>query len=188
MIQPIVEVQMASVDALFNLAVTMVNAAERLTQLAFVVARSMLAQAENTALGVLRSSEPGRSIPAQARATEPTQDTAASNMLQLFDIATSTQAEFNRYAQTQVDVCKEQVQTFIDQITKNVPAGPEATFSARKSAVETTHSLNETMQKSYEQAVEVARSDLAAVSSTEKTTRHATGQASPAARQRCCGT
>ena len=177
MIQPIVEVQKASVDALFNLAVTMVNAAERLTQLAFVVARSMLAQAENIAPCVRRSSEPGRSIVSQARATEPIQE--IQDTLQLFDIATSTQAEFNRYAQTQVDVCKEQVQTFIDQITKNVPGGPEATFSARKSAVETTRSLNETMQKSYEQAVEVARSDLAAVYSTGKTTRHATGQASP---------
>ncbi|WP_051391173.1 phasin family protein [Paraburkholderia mimosarum] len=186
MIQPVVEVQKASVDALFNLAVTMVNAAERLTQLAFVVARSMLVQAENTAPCVRRSSEAGRSIVSQARTTEPIQeiqDTAASNMLQLFDIASSAQAEFNRYAQTQVDACKGQVQTFIDQIAKNVPAGPEATFSARKSAVETTRSLNDTMQKSYEQAVEVARSDLAAVSSTEKTTRHATGQASPAARQ-----
>ena len=183
MIQPIVEVQKASVDALFNLAVTMVNAAERLTQLAFVVARSMLAQAENIAPCVRRSSDPGRSIVSQARATEPTQDTAGSNMLQLFDIASSAQAEFNRYAQTQVDAYKEQVQTFIDQITKNVPGGPEATFSARKSAVETTRSLNETMQKSYEQAVEVAKSDLAAVSPTAKATRRATGQASPAAKQ-----
>ena len=183
MIQPIAEVQKATVDALFNLAVTMVDAGETLTRLTFEVARSMLAQAENTALGVLRSSEPGRSIPAQARATEPTQDTAGSNMLQLFDIASSAQAEFNRYAQTQVDAYKEQVQTFIDQIAKNVPADSAATLSVWKSAVETTRSFYETMQKSYEQAVEVAKSDLAAVSSTAKATRRATGQASPADKQ-----
>jgi phasin family protein len=176
------EVQKANVEAVFDLAVKMVDAGDKLTQLTFEVTRSMLTQFRKNTLATLRSKETGEVVASQARQAESIPDAAVSYTRQLFDVANYFQAEMTRYAQAQVDAYKENMRTYIDQVAKNAPVGSEATVSAWKSAMETTRSFYETMQKNYPSIPAAAARDLPAVSTAAKGTRGAAGQASATAK------
>jgi len=145
MIQSIVKVQKADVESLFNLALKIVAAEEKLTQLTLAATRSMLVQAEKDTLKALRSNEPGQPISSQAGPGESMPDTMDSFARQLLDIAASIQAEFNCCNQPQNDACAERVHTLIDQVAKTAPAGSESIVSMERSAIGTARSLGEAM-------------------------------------------
>jgi len=145
MIQSTAKAQKADVEALFNLALKIVTAEEKLTQLTLAATRSMLTQAEEDTLAALRAKEPGQVISSQARPGESLPDTMGSFARQLLDIAASIQAEFNCCNQPQNDACEARVKTLVDQGEKTTPADTESIASEWRSAIETARSLREAM-------------------------------------------
>ncbi|TCG02856.1 hypothetical protein BZM27_52735 [Paraburkholderia steynii] len=79
---------------------------------------------------------------------------------QLFDVVSSTQAEFARTAQARCEAYGRQVQSVVEDVAKNAPAGSEAAVAALDTAIKAANALYETLQKTSEQVAEVARSNL----------------------------
>ena len=173
------EVQKANFEAVFDLTAKMVDAGDRLTQLSFEFTRAMLMQVRKNTLAALYQKGTGEVVTSQVRQAEWIPNMAVPYTRQLFDIANYFQTEMTRCAQAQVEAYKENMRTYIDQVTKNTPVGSDATVSAWKSAMETTRSFYETMQKNNPAmaAAAAAANNLAAMSTTAKGTRAGQGSA-----------
>ncbi|OUL80760.1 Phasin (PHA-granule associated protein), partial [Paraburkholderia hospita] len=65
---------------------------------------------------------------------------------QVFDIASATQAEFARVGQAQGEAYRRQMQTVVEDATKNAPTGSEAAMAALNSAIAAASTLYETLQ------------------------------------------
>ncbi|MFM0367670.1 phasin family protein, partial [Paraburkholderia sediminicola] len=71
--------------------------------------------------------------------------------------------EVAQLAQTQYERYNARVQEFIEEASKSAPAGSEAAIAAWKTAISATTTLYESLQKTGQQAVEMAGINLEAV-------------------------
>jgi phasin family protein len=162
-----------NLDILFGLGNTVVEGVGKLAELNMQAASSTLADSFDLAQKALAVKEPEDWVALQDRLAAPTAEKMQSYNRQLFDIVLSTQAEFAKVAQAQCEAYGRQVQSMMEDVTKNAPAGSEAALAALDSAVKAAGTLVETVQKTSEQAVEVARSnfDMAAAAASRNTKR-----------------
>ncbi|MGA7817444.1 MAG: phasin family protein, partial [Caballeronia sp.] len=99
----------------------------------------------------------------------------------LYEIASSTQAEFARVAEAQFEDQNRKVQTLVENVAKNAPAGSETAVAVMKSAITAANTTYETIHKASKQAVEIAESNFnAAATAATKAASQATAQASRA--------
>jgi phasin family protein len=163
----------ANLDILFGLGEKVVEGIEKLAALNMQVTRSTLGDTFDLAQKALSVKEPQDWLALQDSLAAPTADKMQSYNRQLFDIVWSTQAEFAKVAQTQFEAYSRQVQSVLEDVAKNAPAGSEAAMSALDSAIKAANTLVETVQKTSQQAAEAARSnfDMAAAAATKNAKR-----------------
>ncbi|CAE6869569.1 hypothetical protein R75461_08494 [Paraburkholderia nemoris] len=68
--------------------------------------------------------------------------------------------------QTQHNQYCSRMQSLVEEAAKNAPAGSEAAIAAWKSAISATSSLYDRLQKTQQQAAEVAQGNLSALTVT----------------------
>lgn len=172
----------ANLDAFFGLAGKVFEGVEKLVALNLQVVRSTLAEAQENLTKVPATTEPLQWFALQTGFAGPFAEKSLSYSRQVFDIASTTQAEVAQLAQTYYERYNDRVQALVDQAAKSAPAGSEATIAAWKSAIATTATLIETLQKTGQQAVQAAESNFDAVTATaSKAVRSNAGQAPVAA-------
>jgi phasin family protein len=142
--------------------------------------RSTLAETQENALKAFSVKEPQEWLALPAALAGPTLEKAQSYGRALFEIVSATQAEFAQVAQSQCEAYNRRVQTLVEDVAKNGPAGSEAAITAWKHALASTQTLIETLQKSSQQAVQMAETSLETVATAAAASRTArrTGQAS----------
>jgi phasin family protein len=156
----------AGLDAFFGLTGKVFEGAEKLAALNLQVVRSTLAEAQENMTKAPDTTDPLGWFALQPGVTGPCAEKSLSYGRQVFDIASSTQAELTQCAQAQYERYNARVQAFVEEAAKNAPAGSEAAIAAWKSAISATAALYETLQKTGQQAVQVAGSNLEAVTAT----------------------
>ncbi|HEX7821136.1 MAG TPA: TIGR01841 family phasin, partial [Sphingobium sp.] len=112
------------------------------------------------------TTDPQQWFTLQASFTAPFAEKSLSYGRQLFDIASTTQAEVAQLAQKQYERYNARVQAFIEEAAKSAPAGSEAAIAAWKSAISATTALGETLQKTGQQTVEMVGTNLEAVTAS----------------------
>ncbi|TCG05062.1 Phasin (PHA-granule associated protein) [Paraburkholderia steynii] len=174
----------ANLDLLFGLSNKIVEGVEKLAELNIQITRATLRDTFDGAQKMLSVKEPQECLALQDSLAAPTAEKMQAYGRQLFDIALATQAEFAKAAKTQCEAYGRQVQSAVDEVAKNAPAGSEAAVAALDSAIKAANTLVESVQKTSQQAVEVARSnlDIAAAEAT-KNTKRAIESVSPAAKR-----
>ncbi|MEZ0606561.1 phasin family protein [Paraburkholderia sp. IW21] len=171
-----------NVDAFFGLTAKVFEGVEKLVALNLQVVRSTLAEAQENMTKVPDTPDPQQWFALQAGFTGPFSEKTLSYGRQVFDVASTTQAEITQLAQTQYERYNARVQALIEDASKSAPAGSEAAIAAWKSAISATTTLYETLQKTGQQAVQVAGSNLDAFTATaSKAARRNAGQAPVAA-------
>jgi hypothetical protein len=99
-------------------------------------------------------------------------------------IVSSTQAEVLRAAQLESGAYVRRVQALVVDVTKNAPAGSGAAMAALNSTISAASTFYQSLGKTGQQAVEVARSNLdVAVAVASKSARRAIEQEQQAARR-----
>jgi phasin family protein len=181
----LVAMQKTHVDLYFDLAGKVVDGMAKMAELNMQVARSALVEAQRNALKVLSTTQPSELSTLPTGVAEPVPEKIQSYARDLFEIASGVMGEFTRVAQAQVSAYDERLQTLVDEVGKSAPAGSEAAVAAWKSAIETTSSFYDTMQRSYQQATQAVQSNVAAV--TEAVTEAAPKAARRAAEQASAG-
>jgi hypothetical protein len=84
----------------------------------------------------------------------------------LYDIATSTGADFNKVFEGKMAEAQKAFQDLVDNAAKNAPAGSEAAVAAFKTAVAAGNNALESVQKAVKQASDVAEANYKTMAST----------------------
>jgi phasin family protein len=172
----------ANFDAFFGLTGKVFEGVEKLAALNLQVIRSTLAEAQENMTKVPGTPEPQQWFALQAGFIGPFAEKSLSYGRQVFDIASTTQAEVTQLAQTQYERYNNRVQALVEEAARSSPAGSEAAIAAWKSAIAATTTLYETLQKTGQQAVQAVESNFDAVTATaSKAVRSNTDQAPVAA-------
>ncbi|HEX7935275.1 MAG TPA: TIGR01841 family phasin [Paraburkholderia sp.] len=175
--------QKAALDAFFGLTGKVFEGVEKLVALNLQVAKSTLAESRENLAKSPGTMDPQQWFVPQAAFTTTFTEKSLSYSRQLLDIASTTQAEVAQLAQTQYERYNARVQEFIDEAARSAPAGSEAAIAAWKSAISATTTLCESLQKTGQQAVQMAGTNLEAVtaSASQASKRGAAGSAAVAA-------
>lgn len=174
--------QKANVETLFGLTNKAFEGIEKLVELNLQVVKSTLAESQEQAQRALSVRDAQELLQLQANATQPLAEKVLSYGRHLYEIASSTQAEFTRVAEAQYEEQNRRVQALVDNVAKNAPAGSETAVAVMKSAITAANTTYETVHKATKQAVELAESNLnAAATAATKAAQQAASQASRAA-------
>jgi phasin family protein len=168
----------AQFDTLFGLTNKAFEGMEKLLELNLQVVKSSLAESQENTQRALSVKDAQEFVALQASLTQPVAEKALSYGRHLYEIASATQAEFARVAEAQYEEQNRKVQTLVDNVAKNAPAGSETAVAVMKSAIAAANTTYETVHKATKQAVEIAESNFnAAASAASKAASQATAQA-----------
>jgi phasin family protein len=174
--------QKANLEALFGLTNKAFEGIEKLVELNLQVVKSTLAESQENAQRALSVKDAQELLALQASVVQPMAEKVLSYGRHLYEIASSTQAEFARVAEAQYEEQNRKVQTLVENISKNAPAGSETAVAVMKSAITAANTTYETVHKATKQAVEIAESNFnAAATAAQKAAQQAASQASRAA-------
>lgn len=171
----------ANVDAFFGVAGKIFEGVEKLVALNLQVVRATLAEAQENMTKVRGTTEPPQWFALQAGFAGPFAEKSLSYGRQVFEIASSTQAEVTQLALTHYERYNERVQALVEESAKHAPTGSEAAIAAWKSAIAASTTLFETLQKTGQQAVEFAGSNLDAVTVTASKAARSNSEQAPVA-------
>ena len=173
----------ANLDLFFGLSSKAVEGVEKLAALNTQAIRATVSDTFDLAQKSLSVKEPQDWLALQNGATAAIAEKVQSYSRQVFDIASATQAEFARVGQAQGEAYRRQIQTVVEDATKNAPTGSEAAIAALNSAIAAANTLYETLQGAGQQAVEVTRSNLDMAAAASKSARRAIDPVLPAAKR-----
>ncbi|SOE96305.1 phasin family protein [Burkholderia sp. D7] len=181
--EEITATQKASLDTSLGLLNAALEGVTKLVELNLQAVKSSLADSQYNLRETLSSRDPQEVIALHARQIQPTVDKIQSYSRHVFAILATTQADVAKVTQTQYEAHTRQVQTLVDNLRQSTPVGSEAALTALKSTITASNTLYETVQRTTQQAFEVAGSNLnAAVDVASKATRHAVERASRVAK------
>ncbi|MDE1007643.1 MAG: TIGR01841 family phasin [Paraburkholderia fungorum] len=155
-----------NVDTFFEVAGKIYEGVEKLAALNLQALRATLAETQENMSQVSSASEPQQGFTLAADFAGPWAEKSLSYGRQVFDIAAATQAEVTQLAQAYYERYNNRVQTLVEDAAKHAPSGSEAAIAAWRSAIAATTTLCETLQKTGQQAVKMAESNLEAVTAT----------------------
>jgi phasin family protein len=163
----------AQFDTLFGLTNKAFEGFEKLIELNLQVVKSTLAEGQENAQRALSVKDAQELLALQASLAQPVAERALSYGRHLYEIASSTQAEFARVAEAQYEEQNRKVQTLVENVAKNAPAGSETAVAVMKSAITAANTTYETIHKASKQAVEIAESNFnaAATAATKAATQ-----------------
>src|ERR1700684_2903455 len=137
--------QKANFETLFGLTTKAFEGVEKLVELNLQVVKSTLAESQENAQRALSVKDAQELLALQANLAQPVAEKALSYGRHLYEIASSTQAEFARVAEAQFEDQTRKTQTLVENVAKNAPAGSETAVSMMKSAIAAANSTYETI-------------------------------------------
>lgn len=166
--------QKAGLDTLFGLTNKAFESAVKFAELNLQTARSTFADSQEQVQRALAAKDPQSFFALQAGFTQPAAEKALAYGRQVYDIVAASQAEFARAAETHYQQQQTAVQSFVDNATKNAPAGSESAVAAIKTALTAANTAYETVNKATKQAIELAGTNFdAATKAASKATASA---------------
>ena len=147
-------------DTLFSLTNKAFEGFQKVLALNLQVVKSTLAESQENAHRALSVKDAQELFALQASLAQPVSEKAQSYSRQLYEIASSTQAEFGRVAEVQYEEQNRKVQALVDNVTKNAPAGSETAVAVLKSAITAANTTYETIHKASKHAVEIAEGNF----------------------------
>ncbi len=133
---------------------------EKLLSLNLNVAKASLEESALTAKQLLAAKDPQEFFALSAAQTQPAVEKAIAYGRHFANIATSTQAEFNKAAEAQIAEANRKVSKLVEDAAKNAPAGSEGIIEIVKSAIESATNNYEQMTRTSKQAAEALEANL----------------------------
>jgi phasin family protein len=158
--------QKANVETLFGLTTKAFEGVEKLVELNVTASRAALVEAAETAQSMLNVKDAQELLALQAALFQPLAEKTAAYSRHLYDISSSTGAEFGRAFEGQVAEAQKKFLAVVDNAAKNAPAGSETAVAVFKSAVAAGNNALESVQKAVKQAADVAEANFNAVANT----------------------
>ena len=177
------DAQKANLDLLQQISGKIFASVEQLSQLQFKTLQASTEEQFDGFRKLLAVRDPQGFAELQASFTQPNvqAERLAEFNRQVQALIVGTQSEIAKLTTRQVEAGTQQVQEFVEVISKNAPAGSEPVVAAFKSSLANAGAVFESAQKAVKQATDVAQSGFeaatAATAATGKTAPE-TGKAS----------
>ena len=142
-------------------------------ELNITASKAALAEASDNAKASMSVKDAQELLALQAGLFQPLAEKTASYSRHLYDIASSTGAEFTSAFEAQTAEGQKKFMSLIDTASKNAPAGSETMVAVMKSSVSAATNAFEQVQKAVKQATEMAEQNFSAVSATAVNTAKA---------------
>lgn len=156
----------ANVEALFGLTSKAFEGVEKLVELNLQVARAGMSEAADTTKAALSVKDAQELLALQASLLQPAAEKAAAYSRHVYEIATSTNAEVSKIAESQLADAQKKFMAVVDTAAKNAPAGTENAVALMKSAVSAANNALESVQKAAKQAADVAEANFQAINTS----------------------
>ncbi|BCG02962.1 hypothetical protein PPGU19_075300 (plasmid) [Paraburkholderia sp. PGU19] len=167
--------QKASLEAMFGILSKAFVSIEKLASLNLRAFKTILAEHQEVAARALLSKNPQELL---SLAAQPAVEKAQSYWQHVYEIMSSTLADFTETFETQFKRHQHDWQAFVENLAKYAPAGSEAAVSAWKTAIDTTSATFETARKTTRQAGQIVESNVSAAPDTAtRSTRRGIEQA-----------
>ncbi len=162
----------ANLETLVGLTNKAFSGVEQLIELNLAAAKAALADTQSQAQATLSVKDAQQLLALQASLFQPLAEKAVNYNRALYDIASSTGANFTQAMESQVAQAQQAFQDMLNSATANTPAGSEAAVAAFKTAVAAGNNALESVQKAVRQASEMADANVKAMASqTTKTSK-----------------
>src|ERR1700676_1525331 len=163
----------AQFDTLFGLTNKAFEGFQKVLALNLQVVKSTLAEGQENVQRALSVKDAQELLALQSSLAQPVAEKALSYGRHLYEIASSTQAEFARVAEAQYEEQNRKVQALVENVTKTAPRGSKTAVAGMKSAITAANTTYETIHKASKQAVEIAESNFnaAATAATKAATQ-----------------
>jgi phasin family protein len=165
-VEQIVAAQKANIETLFGLTNKAFEGVEKIVELNLTASKAALSEVSGHAQSVLSVKDVQELIALQSGLLQPLAEKTAAYSRHLYDIATSTSAEFTKAVEGQASEAQGKFAALVDSAAKNAPAGSEAAVAIMKSSVTAANNALESVQKAVKQATEVAEANFNAVATT----------------------
>jgi phasin family protein len=168
----------ANVEALSSLTNQAFAGFEKLVELNIAASKAALSESFSHAQAVMGAKDAQELMALQSGVMQPLAEKAAAYNRHVYNIASSTGAEFTKALESKVAEAQKSVSAVVDNAMKNAPAGSDSAVALFKSAVSASQNAIESAQNAAKQAVEMAETNFAAV------TNQAVSAASTATKKR----
>lgn len=171
--EQVLAAQKANVETLFGLTNKAFSGVEKLVELNITASKAALAEAADSSKAALGARDAQELLALQASLFQPLAEKTMAYSRHLYDIASSTGAEFGAAFESQAADAQKKFMSLVDNAAKNAPAGSETAVAVMKSAIAAANNAFEAVQKATKQAVDLAEQNLNAVATTAVNTTKA---------------
>ena len=155
-----------------------IESLEKIVELNMTVAKTSFEESNVAAKQLISAKDAQEFFSLTAAHAQPTADKATAYVRHLAAITSGAQAEFTKAAEAHVADTNRKVVAFVDEISKNAPAGSENAVALLKSAIGNANASYDQFNKTTKQAVETLETNLnTAVSQISQATAKATPRA-----------
>lgn len=151
--QQLVAAQQAGLETLFGLTNKAFEGFEKLVVLNLQVGKATLAENQEILTKALSVSNPSELFALPASLSRPVAEKVAAYGRQVHEIVSGVQSGFSAAATTQVQQFQRDAQGFVENLTKNAPAGSESAVAAWNSAFSAANATYESANKAAQQFV-----------------------------------
>lgn len=138
---------------------------EKLINLNINAARASMEASSDVARKILSAKNPEEFFSVIAEQAKPKFDTAIDYSNKVANIASSTQSEFTRAAESQLAQVGRKVNEMVEEIAKKAPAGSENMIAIVKTAMGNVGNAYEQMTRTTKQAVEALEANITSTAS-----------------------
>jgi phasin family protein len=149
--------QKASFEVMFGILSKALESIDKLASLNLRAFKTILAENQEIAAGALLTKNPQELLSLQ---TQPAVEKAQLYWRHVYEIISGTLTEFAETVETHFKRHRYDWQAFVENLAGHTPAGNEAFWPRRKSAIETATATLETAWKATKQRVQIAESKV----------------------------
>lgn len=165
-VEEVLAANKANVETIFGLASKAFEGVEKLVDLHLAASRALLSESASQAQSALSVKDVQELLALQSSLLQPLTEKAASYGRELYDIATSTGAEFGEAFEVQFADAQNRFLAAVDGAAQNAPAGSETAVALMKSAVAAANNVLESAQNSARQAASLVDSSFKAATAS----------------------
>ncbi len=167
----------SNLETLFALSQTAFEGVEKVVTLNLNVAKANMQDSADKVRQMMSVKDPQELLSWNAQQLQPAAEKAVAYSRLMYDIASSTQAEFVKVAEAQLAEANSKFMSLIDSASKNAPAGSETAVAMMKSALAAANSAYDSLSKASKQAVEMTEANVTAATNAAVKTATQAGNA-----------
>jgi phasin family protein len=147
-----------------SVAGSMISGMEKFAGLNLQAARASVEASIGSVQNLLAAKDPQEFFSTAYNQSQPQTDIALTYGRHLSSIASGTQQELSRVAESQITANSRQLVSLLDDLTRVAPAGSETALTMMKSAIDNVSSSYAQLNKSAKVAIDAMESNMQAAS------------------------